>query len=79
MNERIKQLAEQATTIVEMVGPQGYTSSYANFDREKFAELIVAHAVECVRDVLRNEDSDLTYTAASQVQDCIKQHFGVEE
>ena len=71
MNERIKELADQAT-------------SYNNsdgwlFDNEKFAQLIVAHAVECVRDVLRNEDSDLTYTAASQVQDCIKQHFGVEE
>jgi hypothetical protein len=46
MNQRIKQLVEQATTIVEMVGPQGYTSSYANFDREKFAELIVR---ECDR------------------------------
>lgn len=46
MNERIKELAEQATTIVEMVGPQGYTSSYANFNREKFAELIVA---ECTK------------------------------
>ena len=46
MNERIKQLAEQATTIVDMVGPQGYTSSYANFDREKFAELIVK---ECAK------------------------------
>ncbi len=42
MNERIRELAEQATSIVEMVGPQGYTSSYAKFDREKFAELIVA-------------------------------------
>ena len=35
MNERIKELAEQATSIVEMVG------SYANFDKKKFAELIV--------------------------------------
>jgi hypothetical protein len=41
MNERIRELAEQATTIVDMVGPQGYTSSYANFDKEKFAELII--------------------------------------
>jgi len=40
MNERIKELAEQATSIVEMVGPEGYTSSYAKFDREKFAELL---------------------------------------
>ena len=41
MNERIQELAEQATEIVEMVGSQGYTSSYARFDREKFAELII--------------------------------------
>jgi hypothetical protein len=45
---------------------------------EKFAQLIVAHATECVRDVLRDEDSDLTYTAATQVQNRIKQYFGVE-
>jgi hypothetical protein len=46
MNERIQELAEQATSIVEMVGPQGYTSSYAKFDREKFAELIWKEAYE---------------------------------
>jgi hypothetical protein len=50
MNERIRQLAEQATSIVEMVGPQGYTSSYANFDKEKFARLLVS-------DVLREVDT----------------------
>jgi hypothetical protein len=50
MNQRIRQLAEQATSIVEMVGPQGYTSSYANFDREKFAQLLVS-------DVLREVDT----------------------
>jgi hypothetical protein len=71
MNERIRELAEQAT-------------SYNNsdgwlFNKEKFAQLIVAHAVECVRDVLRNEDSELTYTAAAQVQNRIKEFFGVEE
>ena len=50
MNQRIKQLVEQATSIVEMVGPQGYASSYANFDREKFAQLLVS-------DVLREVDT----------------------
>jgi len=50
MNQRIRQLAEQATSIVEMVGPQGYTSSYANFDREKFAQLLIS-------DVLREVDT----------------------
>lgn len=46
MNERIRELAEQSTSIVEMVGPQGYTSSYANFDKEKFAELIVKECAQ---------------------------------
>ena len=65
MNERIQELAEQATSIVEMVGPQGYTSSYAKFDREKFAELIVR---ECAELCLADYDADI-----------ILAHFGVEE
>jgi len=44
----------------------------------KFAELIIGHATECVRDVLRDENSDLSYEAASQVQNRIKEYFGVE-
>jgi hypothetical protein len=72
MNKRIEELAEQATTIVEMVGPQGYTSSYANFDREKFAELIVK---ECAKIAGKAEYSD---TWLEPVEDAIKKHFGVE-
>jgi hypothetical protein len=82
MNERIKELAEQATSIVEMVGPQGYTSSYANFDREKFAELIVQ---ECADIIQRESDKAIrnnTYMGddvpASVTQWAIKKHFGVE-
>ena len=71
MNERIRQLAEQATSIVEMVGPQGYASSYANFDKEKFAELIVK---ECVEQIINRERSD-----GEWYQDDIFKHFGVEE
>jgi hypothetical protein len=70
MNQRIQQLAEQATSIVEMVGPQGYTSSYANFDREKFAELIVR---ECAGRV------DWILAEGGRTQgDLIREHFGVE-
>jgi hypothetical protein len=78
MNERIKEIIGDATL---------YADSY--FDRdcaawrkiysEKLAELIVGHAVECVRDVLRDENSDLSYVAATQVQNRIKEFFGVEE
>ena len=71
MNERIRQLAEQATSIVEMVGPQGYASSYANFDKEKFAELIVK---VCVEQIFNRESSD-----GDWYQDDIFKHFGVEE
>jgi hypothetical protein len=71
MNERIQQLAEQATTIVDMVGPQGYTSSYANFDREKFAELIVR---ECADRATWAQD-----TGESDIGGEVLKHFGVEE
>ena len=76
MNERIKELVKQATTI-----EYGVDNGFARvtFDKEKFTELIVGHAVECVRDVLRDENSDLTYAAAAQVQNRIKEFFGVEE
>ena len=70
MNQRILELAEQATSIVEMVGPQGYTSSYAKFDREKFAELIVR---ECAGRV----DWILAEGGGTQ-GDLIREHFGVE-
>jgi hypothetical protein len=72
MNERIQELAEQATEIVDMVGPHGYTSSYANFDREKFAELIVRECAGVGYDASY-------YECALNVSNKIKQHFGVEE
>jgi hypothetical protein len=72
MNERIFELADQAAENMAGVNiPDEFC--------KKFAELIVAHATECVRDVLREEDSELTYTAAAQVQNRIKEFFGVEE
>jgi hypothetical protein len=70
MNERIKQLAEQATSIVEMVGPEGYTSSYANFDREKFAELIVQKCAD-----IGQLYADGNYEVYNQ----ILEYFGVED
>lgn len=71
MNERIRLLAEQATSIVEMTGPQGYASQYANFDREKFAELIVRDVVEQI--IIRERNDGEWY------QHDIFKHFGVTE
>jgi hypothetical protein len=64
MNEKIKQLAEQATTYIEptLTSGEGWI-----FDKEKFAELIVK---ECV---------GLLGPAHSIMADPIKKHFGVEE
>ena len=75
MNERIKQLAEQATTIVDMVGPQGYTSSYANFDREKFAELIVK---ECAKVAWYHTPDTEELEYSHLIEDKILKHFGVK-
>jgi len=70
MNERIKQLAEQAT-------------SYNNsdgwlFDKEKFAELIVR---ECAKSLWTEEchNSDLALEEFERNSAKIKEHFGVEE
>jgi hypothetical protein len=76
MNERIKEFLSE-TKIYDGSKTQAIITCPA--DLEKFAELIIGHATECVRDVLRDEDSDLTYAAASQVQNRIKEFFGVEE
>ena len=72
MNERIKQLAEQA----------GYTDAYyesddgpfvpAEFDKEKFAELIIRECAAMARGFEFAVKRDGLSTA-------IKEHFGVEK
>jgi len=76
MNHQIRILAEQATTIVDTVNSQGYSSSYANFDREKFAELIVK---ECIAQCEKNVDHEYLGWGSKLSAFNIKQHFGVEE
>ena len=69
MNERIKELIKQATTIEE----HKWGVSYDNFDKEKFAELIVR---ECVG--ICNDTNDASYLNGVIAGRKIKQHFGVE-
>jgi len=82
MNERIRQLAEQATDIVETFNPDtGITHHREFFNQEKFAELIVRECVELVsvnRD-LAIEDGWNVDEAMSTAIDDIEEHFGVEE
>jgi hypothetical protein len=63
MNERIRELAEQATGAEEYDG-------FRYFDKAKFAELIVG---ECVG--IADEYDGVGSTIVNK----IKQHFGVEE
>jgi hypothetical protein len=66
MNERIKELVKQATTIEE----HKWGVSYDNFDKEKFAELIVK---ECADIATMNQ---FQYDPVGKY---VKKHFGVEE
>jgi hypothetical protein len=64
MNQRIKQLAEQATTYIDPTANDGVCW---DFDKEKFAELIVRECAEIA-------DTAEPFLAS----DLIKEHFGVE-
>jgi len=73
MNERIRELAEQAGGEF-YEGFAGSTNfvKFAEDDFEKFAELIVRECVEVVGDC-----SD-QFATRSQITEEIKEHFGVE-
>ena len=64
MNQRIKELAEQATTRID---PTAHDGVCWDFDKEKFAELIVK---DCMSNLYLNGYDD----AMIQIQ----KHFGVE-
>jgi hypothetical protein len=79
MNERIKQLAEQAGAVFEKTNglndcPQ---DSLVGDEIEKFAELIVQ---ECAQVCLAQRDpANLNYKPSVKFAEAITQHFGVEE
>ncbi len=68
MNERIKELAEQAGMVIV----NDEFSTYGRF-AEKFAELIVRECIDAV------SDCSVEYCTRPQIVKEIKQHFGVEE
>ena len=76
MNERIKELIKQATTIEE----HKWGVSYDNFDKEKFAELIVGECTKAVMDGTKEGDH-----YAMRIENHFDNgtggilHFGVEE
>jgi len=69
MNERIKELAEQATKKYDRLGNE---IPFAQPDLEKFAKLIVRECIGIVKQRWINPDEDV-------IAEEIKKHFGVEE
>jgi len=72
MNERIKELAEQAGFKVNWQHEDVQAIKMARF--EKFAELIVQECSRIADDWVNNEDNGKNYPS-----DKIKEHFGVKE
>ena len=78
MNEKIKQLAEQALNYAEKNQSADIPQHWFKLHTEKFAELIVK---ECV-DICQDTDGEDNIDARSGRQDCaveIQEYFGVEE
>ena len=65
MNQRIKELAEQATT--------EEADGFKYFDKAKFAELIVRECIEII------DYNDLVGSSTEYYGKKFKEHFGVEE
>ena len=72
MNERIKELVEQATTTFDFGAPINF------FDKEKFAELIVKECVSIAK-MTEPSDSDDYRSGRYWAGVDIKKHFGVEQ
>jgi hypothetical protein len=76
MNERIKQLAEQAAiSCGYFIGPRLYMTHEK--EMEKFAELIAKECADIVEHSRIEGDEGVCLVAATKCK--IKQHFGVEE
>jgi hypothetical protein len=73
INERIKLLAEQATTYIDPIANDGVCWA---FDKEKFAQLIVA---ECAEVILKTFVVHNEIDAMHRIRDRVKEHFGVTE
>lgn len=81
MNERIREIAEQAKGFVDLnqhVGGEKGCMVYTYNGLEKFAELIVQECVAVVDGMADPEDSDPYFWTIQNASQKIKQHFGVE-
>ena len=74
MNERIKELAEQATVRGEeyLPGNDGHPTPTVYFDKEMFAELLVRECAQVIKDCEK-------YGCHLPLEWEVMEHFGVEE
>ena len=76
MNERIKVLIEQATTRIDPIAHDG---ACWDFDKEKFAELIVKECMDIARTVGNiSEPDDWALDRCYEIEQRIQDRFGVE-
>jgi hypothetical protein len=78
MNERIKQLAEQAGFQYIKDERIGWAGNY-NASLPKFAELIVAECLGIVDDAERGGSNDIWDNAVKFIRRDLREHFGVEQ
>ena len=83
MNERIKELAEQAyKEVIETNDYNGSAYTVREFDKEKFAELIVRECIGLADKYAAGEwisEFDVGYmSCAESLKEEFKEHFGVE-
>ncbi len=70
MNERIKELERLATTVVEGWSDENGTTRYYEFNREKFAELLVRECMQVARAGVEFGPS---------MEEAVYTYFGVKE
>lgn len=83
MNERIRELAEQATKHYPATESSG---EFSTFDKEKFAELLLKDVLAIIKNNTPNPDPYSRYDmqeaaerTANYIRDEIKYHFGIKE
>ena len=82
MNERIQELAEQATDVIEIVNPDtGVTHTREFFDREKFALLLMREIaiVQITHQATMDLENKKMHDPAKELNYAVIEHFGVEE
>lgn len=75
MNERIKELVEQAMSTRKHAPP---VWQFYDIELEKFAELIVLECIEVCKEQAIYDPAVLPYKPSEQFQKAIKEHFAIQ-